>query len=647
MMPLKKLSILLFTAVVSINDCYAADTTHVNIAFNKVVTDPSKGINSYGQWAKFPSASQPVRKITLFVTFACPDSMRCADWDYSDRIILKRKGGKNAPETNYTLAQMLTPYGGAFDKNWSFKWKVDITDFSLWLRDSVEIVYEHSGYEENKDRGWKILLDFSIIKGTPAATPLAIHPVYNGNYQYGNPQNSIDELLKPYSFSPQPGATSAKLYVLQTGHGMDSSGCGEFCSKFREIWWNNNLISKKDIWKKCGDNPLFPQAGTWLTDRANWCPGYLNQPEILIQKIVKGKENSFRIKMQPYSTGDKNVNENIFAFIVEYKSPSFKNDVGIEDIVVPSNVQLYGRRNPASFNPVITIKNNGSAVLRSFTIRYGTIGVKFSEFSWKGNLAFSETAEIVLPGDILFEGGINKFSAEILNPNGKADEYKNDNTLVSEFKGVNRHGNTIIVQVKTNNKPGDNSYAVVNNSGQLIFERPAGSLQKDTLYNDTLKLDNGAYSFMLKDTAGDGLEFWYAVRAGRGTCRLLNDKGEMIKNFDSDFGTFIKYDFVATSDSTKWSNTADIPSVGAFPTMSTGKVAVDYFSNKPLDPVIQIIADAPGKELVEEHKYFNVRKAVFNYDFSYRPPQRYYLKVFIGGQLVFTKRVRIVGRVND
>jgi hypothetical protein len=121
----------------------------------------------------------------------------------------------------------------------------------------------------------------------------------------------------------------------------------------------------------------------------------------------------------------------------------------------------------------------------------------------------------------------------------------------------------------------------------------------------------------------------------------------MIKNFDSDFGNFIKYDFLATSDSAQWSNTADIPSVGAFPTMSTGKVAVDYFSNKPQDPVIQFIADAPGKEVVEEHKYFNVRKAVFNYDFSYRPPQRYYLKVFIEGKLVFTKRVRIVGKVND
>lgn len=571
----------LFITLIIFNKGYAVDTTHVKLSFDKVVTDPSKGINNYTQWASFPFPSTQVRKITLFVTFACPDSMRCADWDYSDRIILKRKGGKNAPELNYTLAQMLTPYGGAFDKNWSFKWKVDITDFSLWLRDSVEIVYEHSGYEENKDRGWKILLDFAVIKGKPVAEALAIHPVYNGNYQYGNPGKSIEELLKPYSFLPNRDAASARLYVLQTGHGMDASDCGEFCSKYREIWWNDNLISKKDIWKKCGDNPLFPQAGTWVTDRANWCPGYLNQPEILNQKIVKGKENLFGIKMQAYVTSDKNVNENIFAYIVEYKSPALKNDVAVEDIIVPSIVQVYGRKNPASFNPVITIKNNGSAPLKSCTIHYGTIGFKFSDFTWKGNLAFNETAEIVLPGDIEFGDDLNKFRVDILNPNGKPDEYKNDNSLVSEFKGVARHGNTIIIQVKTNNRPGDNSYAVVNNAGKIIFERPAGSLQKDTLYNDTLKLGNGAWSFMLKDTAGDGLEFWYAVKAGRGTCRLLNAKGEMIKNFDSDFGNFIKYDFLATSDSTLWAKVVELPAIGAFLTMSTGKVVVDYFSNTP------------------------------------------------------------------
>ncbi|MGV3658434.1 MAG: hypothetical protein ACO1NX_10775 [Chitinophagaceae bacterium] len=73
------------------------------------------------------------------MAFGCPDSLRCADWDYKDHITLRRTGGVNEASQDYELARMLTPYGGAFAKSWQFGWEVDVTDFSLLLRDSVEI----------------------------------------------------------------------------------------------------------------------------------------------------------------------------------------------------------------------------------------------------------------------------------------------------------------------------------------------------------------------------------------------------------------------------------------------------------------------------------------------------------------------------
>jgi len=626
---------------------FASDTSHVSILHKTVVTDPSKGIKEYAQWAVFPSQKEPVRKITLFVKFACPDSMRCADWDYSDRIVLKRKGGTNTPVLDYTIAHMLTPYGGAFSKTWSFQWQVDVTDFSLLLRDSVEVSYIHSGYEENKDRGWKILLDFEIIKALPAAEPVAIHKVYNNNYQYGNPAKTIEEALLPYRFTANAKATRARLYVLQTGHGMDTSGCGEFCSKYREIWWNNQLLSKRDIWKKCGDNPLYPQAGTWLFNRANWCPGYLNQPEILNRPLLHGKENVFDINMQSYVTKDPNVNENIFAYIIEYKNPVAKNDVSLESIAIPSLTQLYARKNPACMGPVISIKNNGSATLTSCIIKYGTAGFAMHEFQWKGNLAFNQSEEIVLPGDIQSKNGMNQFVAELQKPNGKKDEYAGDNKQVSNFEAVPQHGRKLIIQLRTNNKPGDNAYAVRNSLRQIVFERSLGTLKKDTLYEDTLSLLPGCYQFELVDTSGNGLEFWYAARDGRGTCKLLNEKAEMIKNFESDFGNNLLYHFMVTEDDKQWAPITATASVGAFPTMTKGKVSLDFFSNQPQNPVVQIIADGGDNEVVEEHKYYNIKQAVFNYDLSYRPAQRYYLKVFVDNQLIFTKRVRVVAKLFD
>ncbi|MDX1769002.1 MAG: hypothetical protein R3294_13180, partial [Arenibacter troitsensis] len=62
-----------------------------------IVTDPSKGENSYKHWAVFPPQSKEIRQIVLNLTFECPDNMRCADWDYVDHIKVRQKNDT----TNY------------------------------------------------------------------------------------------------------------------------------------------------------------------------------------------------------------------------------------------------------------------------------------------------------------------------------------------------------------------------------------------------------------------------------------------------------------------------------------------------------------------------------------------------------------------
>mgnify|MGYP003577595331 FL=1 len=66
-----------------------------------VVTDPSKGEKKYTAWGTFPSAGEAIRQIKLKVTFGCPDSLRCADWDYKDHITLRRTGGVNGASQDY------------------------------------------------------------------------------------------------------------------------------------------------------------------------------------------------------------------------------------------------------------------------------------------------------------------------------------------------------------------------------------------------------------------------------------------------------------------------------------------------------------------------------------------------------------------
>jgi hypothetical protein len=638
---IKNTCILVF-ACFSFSFLFAADTLHV-VSHKEVtvVTDPTTGGKSYKSWVVFPSAKTDIRKINLNVIFGCPNTMRCADWDYLDRIYIRRRGGVNATSMDYEIGHMLTPYGGAFAKSWGFQWQVNITDFSMLLRDSVEIEYFHTGYEPNEDRGWKITVDFEIIKGKPAIEPIAIHKLYDGSYRYGDSTNNIENHLKPFTFKANTRADLARIFVYHTGHGSDASGCSEFCTRYREIWFDGRLIDKRDMWKKCGDNPLYPQAGTWLIDRAYWCPGELQQPDIFdVPLTAKGSDHSFDINMQPFATPKPSADEVIVAYVFEYGKPSAAYDVAVEDIIVPTNKQVHGRKNPSSINPVVVIKNNGSQILRHVTIQYGTKGFPLKQYNWTGRLAFNEKAIVTLPATIDAKEGQNQFTVNLLSPNGKKDRFKDDNFMLAAFTKAQVHGTNLVLNLRTNNQPEQNGYVVRDQSGKIFYERKTGSLQANKDYRDTLKLAPGKYELVVEDTAGNGLEFWFNTRGGRGLCRLLDSKGNLLKHFESDFGNFIHYGFEITDDSTLFAAPLAEPSIGLFPTRTTGKTTLDYFSNQAQKVTVKIVTD-PGDNVIEEHVYESLKEAVLEYDLSYRPAQRYYVKVFIGDKLLFNKRLRV------
>lgn len=642
-MCVKKLSFFLIL-IFSVHDCVlakASDTLHV-VSHNKtiVVTDPGSGVKAYRSWAVFPSEQTKVRRINLKVTFGCPDSLRCADWDYLDHIYVRRRGGVNSPSLDYPIGRMLTPYGGAFAKDWSFEWNTEITDFSLLLRDSVEIEYQHTGFEPANDRGWKITVDFEIIKGNPVMEPVSIIKLYDGSFKYGDSTLDIEQQLKPVSFTTEKDATQAVLLVYQTGHGMDANGCGEFCSRYREIWFDNKMIDKRDIWRKCGDNPLYPQAGTWIIDRAYWCPGYLQHPDVFLLPVTNSKNHTIDINMQPYITEKPSANEVITAYLVQYRKTVVKHDAAIEDVIVPTDKQIHLRSNPSSVGAKVILKNLGTAILRQCIIEYGTESFPKRKYNWKGNLAFNQQDTIALPGIIDAKTGSNIFQVVVLAPNGKKDQHAADNQVNVVFTKVPVHGREIIVNLFTNQQADQNSYEVKNSSGKIVYERKPGSLSNETNYRDTLKLIPGSYEFVLKDKGDNGLEFWFNTRGGRGFARLLDSSGHMIRNFDSDFGSGIHYGFEVADDTAMTTSPALEPAVGVFPTRTKGKTTMDYFGNTPQKVLVKLVTD-PGGDTIEEHVYESLKEGIFTYDLSYRPAQRYYLKVYADGKLVYNKRIRV------
>lgn len=617
----------------------ANDTLHV-ITHNRqtVVTDPSKGFKLYKAWGRFPSAGVPIRQIKLKVKFGCPDDMRCADWDYKDHITIRRKGGVNGPSQDFEIGRMLTPYGGAFGKDWKFEWEVDVTDFSMLLRDSVEIEYNHTGYEPNEDRGWSVTLDFEIITGKPVWEPVSIQKIYDAAFLYGDSTNSIDNALKPVTFDSHRDADFARLRVVQTGHGMDTpDNCAEFCDKHREIWYDGKMIDMRSIWKHCGDNPLYPQAGTWVYDRANWCPGNLMQPDIFDLNITGGRQHTIDFNMQQYISSKPSAEEVISAYIIQYKKPASSNDVRIEDIINPSLKDIHKRYNPSVSSPAIVVRNLGSTVVTKMDISYGTRGFRRDVFKWTGNLKPAEVASINLPGVINGKVSKSHFEVELLKPNGKRDEYPADNKLTSLFEVAPVQDSVLVVYLLTNNEPTDNSYKIADSKGKIVMELASNSLKANTLYRDTIRLANGHYRFLMTDTAGNGLEFWANPKGGRGKIHLLNKDGAIIKDFESDFGSSVQYDFKIGGTSVPVTAKT---SFGLYPTRTNDKTTFDYYSNYPEDVTVQIVTD-PGDKVVEEHKYLQMKEGMFTYDLSRFPKGRFYLKVFIKGEEKFKKRIRL------
>jgi hypothetical protein len=618
---------------------FAVDTLHVTTLHKQtVVTDPSKGFNLYKAWSKFPSVNEPVRQVKLKVGFGCPENMRCADWDYKDHITIRRKGGVNGVSQDYEIARMLTPYGGAFPKDWKFNWEVDVTDFSMLLRDSVEIEYNHNGWEPNNDRGWSVTLDFEIIKGKPAWEPLSIEKIYDNSYRYGDSSKTIENALKPVVFKANSKAGFARLRIVQTGHGMDKpDGCGEFCNKYRQVFYDGKLIDTKSVWKECGDNPLYPQAGTWIYDRANWCPGNLMQPDIYDLDVKQGALHTIDVNMQPYISSNPSADEVISAYLIQYKKRASTNDIQLQDIINPSLKDAYRRQNPSAMKPGIIVRNVGTSVINSMTIRYGTTGFTKKVFTWKGLLKPSVIDTISLPGIIESRGGINIFEVELLRPNGKKDSYMADNKMAVSFESVPKHDSLIVVYLLTNNQPSQTAYSLTNSDRKIVQERAYGSLKANTIYRDTIHLSKGKYRFYLSDSANDGLEFWANPRGGRGKARLLNASGEIIKDFESDFGSYVQYDFEVGEPVSPVSSQA---SFGLYPTRTNDKTTFDYYANLPEDITVQIVTD-PGEILVEEHKYSSLKEGIFTYDLSRLQKGRYYLRVSIKGEERFKKRIRL------
>lgn len=443
----------------------------------------------------------------------------------------------------YELMRYITPYGNGLNLGDGFTWTMDVTDFAPVLRDSVRI--EAYNPQESLE------LTFDMIEGPPVRNVIDLTPLWDGNPRFGdNP--SIESFLVPRTYPVPAEAGGAKLRVIQTGHqfGGNDENCAEFCDKIQYVKVDGTQRYERHVWRdNCDYNPVYPQGGTWVYDRSNWCPGAEVTPfdYELTPYIKPGKDAVIDVDMEPYTYTGNPGNWPNYVFtgtLFTYGKINAKIDASIEHIVRPTTEDIYRRQNPICLRPEIVIRNNGSNALTSLEIEYGVRGGGKTTFMWSGTIPpLGEQTVMLLPyNDWDKATEEHLFEVWLKNPNGGTDEYAVDNYAYSHFEPVPVYYSDLEIRLRTNKFAADQYEMTLRNAaGDVIVSR--SNLSDNTQYVDSLQLPEGCYEFRLVNKIGYGLDFW-AIRSQLGTGSLsFSSLGKSIKSFGADFGGEIYHQF--------------------------------------------------------------------------------------------------------
>ncbi len=190
----------------------------------------------------------------------CP-SGGCDPWDRVSHVEVKGKDGEW-----HEIIRYVTPYGVACDH------QVDLTDFISLLQGKTTFRYTLGTY----GNGYLYSMDLTYNTGSPNYLYSTVDYLWHNTYPFGDMAN-----LQPceyVSVNYDQNTETARLKLVSTGHGWGDNNTGnaaEFHHDTHTVWVNGRAAFSQDNWLDCNPNPdgCQPQNGTWIYDRAGWCPG--------------------------------------------------------------------------------------------------------------------------------------------------------------------------------------------------------------------------------------------------------------------------------------------------------------------------------------------------------------------------------------
>jgi len=468
------------------------------------------------------------RKIFLIYTLnshACPaGSTYCHQWDYIGNVTLKTPHGDTIE-----LDRIITPFatsGWSRFPNppaWSEQYIFDVTDFAPFLQDTVTI---NSALGVGSP-GYGIFTQFMFIEGTPDRNTVGITPLYSHGGTYGSATNPIDNNFPALSETAPAGTASAAFRFILSGHGSDTLGCCEFAEHYYNLYLNGDSILQQYVWRDCGLGELYPQGGTWLSNRSNWCPGQSVIPYYdALPGVTAGTSYNINVGFEPYIVRSPSGNYDASASVVYYGPMNKALDVSIDDIIAPSTSQQHFRENPSNNLPIVQIHNSGSTAISAVSFQYGVVDSVMQSYEWNGTLAPLADTIIYLPASSSLaymsstsRSGTFPFIIAVTGVNGTPDDDQTNDTMRSQFIVAPKWPDTVAIRMYTSNlsadgadlssNPADANWYIMNVNGDTVFSRT--NTNCSTLYVDTVVLPaDGYYKFYVSSPAWcAGLHWWF------------------------------------------------------------------------------------------------------------------------------------------
>lgn len=563
---LKHLLLVIATTVCFTVSAALGDTTIIAAHTNTNLNSPPSDDDA---WVVFPN-SVSYQRIIMKFTLGC-GTPNCSGWDYTVNTSFGKKTGTLdstivsvdtlAHDTTWSYSdhveyieagRLITPYGtymagnsNGFNNSWTHPYYYDVTDYVSILKDSVSVRVHYDGWTD----AFSAKIEFIMIEGEPTRTVESVREIYHTYMGYANSAN-FESQATPQVFSIAPQVTSAKVLIIMTGHGNQ----GEFEPHNIHLKVNSSTVYTHLLWKgDCGMNAIAPQGGTWIFNRANWCPGeQVPFYEIDITPyITPGQNVTLDLDMddftiQPNSGAGYGVSAHLITYTAQHN-----NDVMLEEIISPNSDKPYLRHNPISTQPKVKIKNMGKLSLSHADIEYWVKGGNHFYYEWNGTLPPFESEIITLPA---FDwNGLDTtdrvFYAKAAWPNGVEDEYTYNNELESAFNMAPKLDSSFFVYFKANDHPEENWYLIRTETGDTVLFK--NTFTAGAIHRDTVRLQPGSYAFDFNDydagwEGGDGISWWLNTQEGletSGQLSLRKMNANILKNFNGDFGNNVHYEF--------------------------------------------------------------------------------------------------------